>query len=180
MRSAQWDSSWPSFANPDERDLCLDYWEARFGIPKHHFSQYHILVTSRTFYLLNKSNHLEAISSLKIQQAGIPFIRRVGRFLKPTTCAAQLFGRHATRYIFDISWPQLKVLADTGSLPLEPSDKSSGLDGVFPVPLDQQWETGYIFLRLGDGVIGVSLLVMEEKKVLCRLPKSIKRAISRR
>lgn len=156
-------------ASPSETGLCLSYLDHRFGIPPEALEGHYILATSRTFYLLRKADMPAGLATLSIQQAGLPLLRKVGRFLKPTTCAAQLLGRYARRGVVEIQRKELVSLAANGELPLS-KPRLAGLDG------------GYVLLRLNLGVIGVSLLVVDEKggRLLCRLPKAMRAAIVRR
>ena len=156
-------------ASRSETELCLSYLDHRFGIPPEALEGHYILATSRTFYMLRKTNMPSALSTLSIQQAGLPLLRKVGRFLKPTTCAAQLLGRYARRGVVAIKREELVSLATDGELPLD-KRRLAGLD------------EGYVLLRLDLGVIGVSLFVVDEKggRLLCRLPKAMRIAIVRR
>lgn len=155
--SIRWDSSWPRLLDPSERHDLFEYWAGRFGIPPATFLPFLPVTTSRTVYLMRNHGHLGDVASLRVQQVGCPFVRRVGGYLKPTTVAAQLFGHLAVRNVVDIDASSLVILCREGELSLE-ADITAG----------------YVVLRVAGHVWGCSLF-LPPARLLCRLPKTIRR-----
>ncbi len=163
------DSSWPSSLSPEKRERCLGYWEERFGVSKAFFSPYHLLATSRTIYILPHSGALERLAPLKIQQAGLPFLRRIGRHLKPTTWAAQRWGHLATGAVLALDPMELTSLVQQGELQ----------GRALPDSMNSL-ETGFVMIRIMGRVLGLSLWIAEEQRLLCRLPKTMRAALSKK
>jgi len=88
---------WPRPVPAEEREEVLGYLEARFGIPPSAFEKYELLRTAKNYWLFVRSPYLEDLQRLRIQTAGLLFLRRVSEYLKPTSAALQRFGHLATR-----------------------------------------------------------------------------------
>jgi len=159
MKSIPWDSSWPRLVEPSVRAELLGYWSLRFGVPPAIFAPYELMASSRTVYLVRKSEHLEDIATLTVQQAGLPFIRKVAGHLKPTTVAVQRFGHLATRNVFDLE-DDLRSFVEEGELEVE---------------LDNE-EAGYIIVKSFSHIWGCGLF-LPPGRLLCRFPKKIKSAL---
>jgi hypothetical protein len=135
----------------------LALWEERFGINASEFDGYELLATSRTVYIRRGTDAKPEYGSL--QMAGMPFVREVGRFLKPVTCAVQRFGHLASKNVADLSCQALKTICSDGEITM------SGFD------------TGFVIVKTGCHVWGACLFV-EPDRLLCRLPKGIRRAVT--
>ncbi|GGM71699.1 NOL1/NOP2/fmu family ribosome biogenesis protein [Halarchaeum rubridurum] len=95
-------------ANADERAVegratraaVLDYWEERFGVPRDVLAPY-------TFWEKGAGKIWIAASDvpdgLAVESLGMTFLRTRQEHWKPTTNAAQRFGRHATRNVIDLT-----------------------------------------------------------------------------
>jgi hypothetical protein len=106
----RWDSSWPVFVTEPERRAILGYFEDRFGIPLRAFETYHVLERRHGYVVLPKSARVEDIASFKVQNTGLPILRKMLHHLKPTTAALQRFGTHATRHVVDLTPAEMNVL----------------------------------------------------------------------
>jgi hypothetical protein len=143
--------------DPGERHDLFGYWAGRFGIPPATFLPFVPATTSRTIYLVRKDGHLTDVAPLRVQQVGCPFVRHVGGYLKPTTVAAQLFGHLAVRNVVDVEPDSLVILCREGELSYE-ADITAG----------------YVLLRAAGHMWGCSLFLPPDR-LLCRLPKTIRR-----
>ncbi len=159
MKSTQWDSSWPQFVNSKTRQTLLDFWAQRFGVPPAVFSPFDIAASSRVTYLIRKSPHLAGLSSLCITRAGLPFTRNAGRHLKPVTEAVQLFGPYARRNVLSMRLEDIVKLCREEELQLR---------------LDI--DSGFVFLE-ENGYFWGCALFLEPDRLICRLPKNIKKEL---
>ncbi len=133
------------------------------------FSSYHLLATSRTIYILPRSGALERLAPLKIQQAGLPFIRRIGLHLKPTTWAAQRWGHLATKAVLALDQKALTSLIQQGELH----------GRALPDSMNSL-ETGFVMMKIRGRILGLSLWIAEEQRLLCRLPKTMRSTLSKK
>lgn len=156
--STQWDSSWPRWLNRDEQREIFTYWKDRFGISRAVFNNYLLAASSRTIYLIKKSEHILRFSSIRIQNIGLPFIRDVAGYLKPTTWAVQRFGYLAQKNVISIDCKLLKALVNEGEI---------------KYPLDIS--SGYVIIAVDSNIWGCALF-LEPDRLLCRFPKALKRA----
>ncbi len=87
----------------------------------------------------------------------MPFLRRVAGYLKPTTEAAQRFGRLARKNILELQRDQMEVLCHQGEIPWKRGEV----------------EQGYVFLVVESWVWGCGLF-LDPDRLLCRLPRAMK------
>lgn len=106
----RWDSSWPVFVTETQRRTILGYFEERFGIPLGAFDTYHVLERHHGYVVLPKSARVENIASFKVQNTGLPILRKMPHHLKPTTAALQRFGQYATRHVVELTPAEMIVL----------------------------------------------------------------------
>lgn len=102
---------------------------------------------------------LHELSRLKIQNAGLPAVRILGRHLKPTTQFVQLFGPMATKRLLKLKIEDLRYLAQTGEILLE-----------------KRLEDGFYILNSIGFYWGLSL-VKEGKRLISYLSKQMKNAL---
>ncbi len=138
---------------PDsQRQTILSFFEARFGIPYDAFEPFALLDRGKVYTLLSRLAPATAICSLKLQNAGLPILRKMPTHLKPTTAAIQRFGPQATRHIVDMTNDQIRALLQAGVVahhsPLEP---------------------GYVILRQDGHVLGCGLVTPGQLRSL--IPK---------
>ncbi len=88
-------------------------------MPRSMFDVYHLLERRHTYILLNRAAPVAAFASLKIQNVGLPVLRKMPHHLKPTTAALQRFGPWATRHRLDLSEPQMVTLLRDQELALQ-------------------------------------------------------------
>lgn len=155
ISSIPWDSSWPKWLSQTEQEKILCFWNDRFGVSPRMFCNYLLAASTRTVYLISKSYHLTDMASIKINTAGIPFIRNVAGYLKPTTWAVQRFGSMATRHVVTLTDRQLYSMIQEGEIQIE-----------------CKHEQGYVIIKNQDKIWGCSLFLKPDR-LLCRLPKVI-------
>ena len=120
-----------------QRSGVLDYFETRFGIPLRLFTGYRLLERSKVYVLLRDSPHVEALAFLQVQNVGLPVLRKIRHYLKPTTAALQRFGAQATRHTIALTTSQMAQLL-----------------GEHRVPYHVDWEPGYVILLHQGEVVG--------------------------
>jgi len=110
-------------------------------------------------YILRSNEKIGLIKDLKIQNAGLPAIRILGRHLKPTTEFVQNFGTFATKNVLNLPLNQLKDLASLGEINLE-----------------AKLEDGFHILRSHDAFWGIGL-IKNNTRLISYLSNSIKKII---
>ena len=151
--SIPWDSSWPGFANEDERRLLFGYLEDRFGIRANIFADFDLFGRRKSWWLLRKTVGVSLPVRLKVTQVGLKAFDKVGNYLKPATRMMQLFGHHATKGFWQISEGDFERL----------------LRGE-PLKVESTMEDGFVILRLGEHVLGMGLLL--QGMITSRIRKS--------
>jgi NOL1/NOP2/fmu family ribosome biogenesis protein len=126
------------FVSPSEEGEMKGYFANRFGIPMEAFEDFRLLRSGRTVWIAARGRGLEeALHSLKVEAAGVPFLRVRGSMVKPTSRALQLFGQKASRSIIDLQDEAANALLN-GAEVLK----------VFAV------EPGYVILRWKGLILG--------------------------
>jgi NOL1/NOP2/fmu family ribosome biogenesis protein len=138
--SIPWDSSWPVFVPEPERSAVLGYFTARFGVPLTVFTRYALLEHGKAYMLVPDSPHLARLATLKVHSIGLPVLRKMPRYLKPTTAALQRFGQQATRHTLELSVAQVAQLLRE-----------------YAFPLQMDWQPGYVILCHAGHVLGCGL-----------------------
>ncbi|QJA06898.1 hypothetical protein FVE67_08890 [Thermosulfurimonas marina] len=110
---------WPQPVPREEREEVLGYLEARFGIPSSTFEGYELLRTAKNYWLFVRTPHLADLQRLRIQTAGLLFLRKVSEYLKPTSAALQRFGHLATRNVVELDRLTLDRLRLERKIPWE-------------------------------------------------------------
>ena len=82
------------------RVAVLDWWDERFGIDPAFFTEY-------TFWEKGKGKvwafRADVESPVRVESLGMSVLRTRGEHWKPTTNAAQRFGKYATRNVVELS-----------------------------------------------------------------------------
>lgn len=139
-RRNRWDSSWPVFVAEPARQDILGWFETRFGIPLSAFESYHLMERRHGYVLIPVSAQVETIVSFKVQNVGLPILRKMPHHLKPTTAAMQRFGHLATRNIVDLDRARMVQLLRDQAYQVE-----MGL------------EPGYVLLRFEAKLLGCGI-----------------------
>ncbi|HIE33211.1 MAG TPA: hypothetical protein EYP81_04100 [Thermodesulfobacteriaceae bacterium] len=144
-------ASWPRPISDEERAHILGYLEERFGFSPTLFKPYLFLATAKNYWLFTRTEHFEALQSLRVQTAGLLFLRKVSGYLKPTSAALQRFGRFATRNI---------VILDRLTLDRLRLEKK--------IPFSAELEPGYVILKCEEDFWGCALYI--SGKLISYLP----------
>jgi len=103
-------------ATDDEREVAgratrrevLDWWEERFAIPPETFEGF-------TFWEKGKGKiwafHGEVVDPIRIEGLGMTFLRTRQEHWKPTTEAAQRFGRAASKNVLELDREEAEAFA---------------------------------------------------------------------
>jgi NOL1/NOP2/fmu family ribosome biogenesis protein len=140
-------------AKEDERRLLFSYLKERFGIREQVFDDFDVFGRSKRWWLLGKTTNVNLPVRLKVSQVGLKAFDRVGKYLKPATGLIQLFGRYATKGVYQLREDEFEKL----------------LRGD-PLDVDSTMEDGFVILRLGEHDLGIGLLM--QHKITCRIRKS--------
>ncbi len=124
-----------------QRRAILSYLETRFGIPYHTFEPFALFDRGKVYVLLSRMAPAGAIHSLKLQNAGLPILRKMPTHLKPTTAAIQRFGPQATKHLVDMTADQVRELLQADVM-----------------AYDSSLEPGYVILRQDGHVLGCGLV----------------------
>jgi len=146
----------------------LAFLEKRFGMDATGFSPWQIYAFRRQAFLFRRQQDGPWFQRDSFVRCGLPFMRIVAGFLKPTTVFIQRFGNRASRNCIDLSMKQIAELCTNGSLHIS---KITGENRIIDAP-------GYVVIRTGGLDLGIGL-IMEDERLLCRFPKSIRQALSR-
>ncbi len=131
----------PTFASEAERQEILDYFSHRFGIPEKAFEGFCFLKGERKIWVVRHHPELAGVlNQLKVGSAGIPLLRTKISMWKPTTAGLQLFGRQATRNVFDLRQEDLPAF-----LKGEPREAPPFI------------EPGFVIVRWGERVLGCAV-----------------------
>ena len=95
-RAVRWDSSWPACVLEPQRSAISGYIDMRFSIPLITFASFYLLLRHKTYSLLHTTLHVERLTGLHVQSAGLPVLRSIRHHLKPTANLHH-FGSEARR-----------------------------------------------------------------------------------
>ncbi len=133
-------ATWPQPVSLEERARILQFLEERFGFSPEIFEPYEFLATSKNYWLFVRTPYLGDLEKIKVQTAGLLFLRKVSGYLKPTTAALQRFGRYATKNLLELDRLTLDRLR------LEKK-----------IPIELEIEPGYVILKCEGQIWGCAL-----------------------
>lgn len=141
--------------NKVEREEALGALETRFGWKKELFEDFGFLQSSDKIWICSKECLKDYVSGLKIETIGLLFARKgYQRDVKPTTNIVQLFGKHTTKNVVELTDEQTYTFLHG----LDISDfKSDASDG-------------YVIVRRGEDYLGVAIL--RQGKLKSQVPKA--------
>ena len=135
-------ASWPRPISEEEQAHILKYLEERFGFSPELFEPYFFLATAKNYWLFTRTDYFKDLTNLRVQTAGLLFLRKVSGYLKPTSAALQRFGRFATRNILTLDRLTLDRLR------LEKK-----------IPFSTDLEPGYVILKCEEDFWGCALYI---------------------
>jgi NOL1/NOP2/fmu family ribosome biogenesis protein len=132
-------------ADEETNQVCT-YLRERFGVPQEEVSRrYCLLARKRTVWALSREVRDPAdLATLKIVSAGIPFLRKVQRWWKPTTSCLRILSPWIRFNRVLLSRGEAWRLLREGRLSLTP---------------DSQVSDGYVLVETPEGVLGCGLLL---------------------
>jgi len=92
-------------------------------------------------------------------------LRNVAGYLKPTTVFIQRFGHLAAKNVLNLTMEDTIRFCKEGELVVDPASKGLELPG-------------YVMVKVEGHFLGAGLL-LEKNRLLCRLPKAIRQALSK-
>ncbi len=129
------------------------------------FNDFDVLAFSRQAFLFRRQKHQVKWPERTFVRCGLPFVRNVAGYLKPTTAFVQRFGHLARKNVLHLELKEVCELAQKGELtPLGPVKNVE-------VP-------GYVIIKTASQILGVAL-ILDEKRLLNRFPKAMTQALSR-
>jgi NOL1/NOP2/fmu family ribosome biogenesis protein len=90
----------------------LEFFRDRFGISPEVFSNYDLYRRGPTVWVFSKDDRLQDLAPLQVESVGMPLLRRVKNYLKPTSVALQLFGSKANKNIVSLEPQKLRDLVE--------------------------------------------------------------------
>lgn len=127
--------------NQAERKEIFEYWGGRFGVSSRALAELRFLVRGRNVWAVTDLEGLDdALGSLKVEAAGVPFLRSQRHMWKPTTAALLFLDAAVTKNVVDLTEEQL-----------QPFLRGEMLLGPFVV------DGGYVAIRYEEKMLGCAL-----------------------
>jgi len=120
---------------------------------------------SRQAFLFRKQQEPVTWPEGSFVRCGLPFLRNVAGFLKPTTVFIQRFGHLARKNVVELCIEDLNELCTEGEIIMDNVTQDLELPG-------------YVIIKLQKYFIGAGLL-LEGNRLLCRFSKALRQALSR-
>jgi NOL1/NOP2/fmu family ribosome biogenesis protein len=95
-------------------------WLSCFGIPEDVFSGYKFFRKAKSIWAISDT----ALPRLSFESLGMRIMNIKDHPWKPTTCALQVFGKHATRNLVHLDERQARLFLEGGTQEIEPGPKS--------------------------------------------------------
>ncbi len=143
----------------------MGFYEESFGIPKEIFADFDMFAFSRQAFLFRRQPFEMKWPEGAFVRCGLPFVRNVAGFLKPTTVFIQRFGKEARRNVLELDLDIIASLCIEGEISLPTLSKR------VDVP-------GYVIVKFKEHHMGAAL-ALEGNRLLCRFPKVMRQALSR-
>lgn len=123
-------------------------WQSRFGIPEKAFAGYRFFRKAQSVWMISDYE----LPNLSYEALGMRIMNLKDRPWKPTTCALQILGKHATKNLVHLNEAQAMIFLQGKSLPIE-----------------SNLEPGYVVVLYRDEVLGCGL--NSGKMLVSQLPK---------
>lgn len=133
-------------------DEVLSYIESRFGISREVFQNYKFKVKGGDVWIFSK----DAPENLNgLNRIGLRFARGLGKNIKLTTAVIQIFGRYATKNVYEISEEKLE-------------DFLRGKD--IEIGEVNNIDKGQVIVKFGEDILGSALY--DGKTLKNQIPKA--------
>ena len=143
----------------------MGFYEERFEMPKEIFADFDMFAFSRQAFLFRRQPFEMKWPEGAFVRCGLPFVRNVAGFLKPTTVFIQRFGKEARRNVLELDLDTIASLCIEGEISLPTLSESVDIPG-------------YVIVKFKEHHMGAAL-VLEGNRLLCRFPKAMRQALSR-
>jgi hypothetical protein len=131
-----------SCADETERAALREVLEDRFGVDAAVLADWRVLASGAVLWGVRESGRLdEVLAEFDLERTGLPLLRRVGPWWKPTSSCLRTFGEHLSRERLELTAEELDRLLAVGFL----RGTRSGIS------------EGYVALAGPDGVVGCGL-----------------------
>ncbi len=132
------------------------------------FEPFYIYAFNRQAFLFRKQPEKILLPERSFVRCGLPFVRLVAGYLKPTTVFLQRFAETASRNIISLKWQDIITLCTVGEIVLSDDVlEQSGIEAP-----------GYVIINTLGYALGAGLL-LDGSRLLCRFPKAMKQALPR-
>jgi len=158
----------PELLSTEARERLVSYFEERFGLGTDVFHPFYMYAFKRQVFLFRRQEEMIPLPEGSFVRCGLPFVRLVAGYLKPTTVFLQRFGQAGSQNTVSLEWKDVKALCSAGEISLDKASMETGR-------LEPQ---GYVIIKALGHVLGAGLL-LEESRLLCRFPKAIRQALAR-
>jgi NOL1/NOP2/fmu family ribosome biogenesis protein len=129
-----------------------DLWQSRFAVPDSAFSGYQFFRKARSIWAISDCE----LPRLSYEAIGMRIMSCKDRPWKPTTCALQIFGRHAAKNMIHLQADSARIFLEGGS-----QDVDEGIAG--------ECESGYVVVFYRGDVLGCGLY--SHGKLVSQIPK---------
>jgi len=135
-----------------EREAVAEIWNSRFAIPEFAFSGYCFFRKARSIWAISDSE----LPHLSYEAIGMRIMNCKDRPWKPTTCALQIFGRHATKNVMHLQSEPARFFLEGKSQEVDPA-------------IAGDCESGYVVVFYRGDVLGCGLY--SHGKLVSQIPK---------
>lgn len=140
---------------PLDQGEVIDMWRSRFGTPEDIFEGYSFYRKAHSIWVCSNT----ALPRLSYETIGLRMISLNDLPWKPTTCALQIFGKHATKNVLHLNSEQAKAfMAGEGQIIISNFEPNTELT------------PGYVVVFYRGEVLGCGLYA-REGKLISQLPK---------
>lgn len=95
-------------------------WQLRFGVPDDVFSGFQFFRKAKSIWAISDA----ALPRLSFESLGMRIMNIKDQPWKPTTCALQVFGKHATKNLVHLNEEQAMIFLEGGTQVIGPDTKS--------------------------------------------------------
>ncbi len=127
-------------SNEEKREILKEINE-RFGIPINVFDDYVFVKSNKKVWIFGKEASEKNFSGLFVECFGMLFARLDKGRVKPTTNAAQIFGKYATKNVVEIGEAEMYDV----------------LRGLNLYDFECDAKDGYVLLKYKEHILGVGL-----------------------
>jgi NOL1/NOP2/fmu family ribosome biogenesis protein len=133
-----------------------ELWQSRFGIPEDVFFGYQFFRKAKSIWAISGA----ALPRLSFESLGMRIMNIKDQPWKPTTCALQVFGRHAKKNLVHLDEKSAMLFLEGGIQEIWSNEKSDS---------ESNPEPGYVVVFYRGEVLGCGLY--SHGKLISQIPK---------